>query len=133
MVPFYQENFSDSDKYEYNNIIFKFRIMNATSEISLKKGLRKKRQDHFPRLKITFDGILLEHNVTAEKILKHWHCRDNEALPSNVASRLQSNMSKLKSNDSIDVYLPVNGSVLPFLLIPFPEAGYIGIYGNTAI
>jgi len=106
--------------------------MNASAYL-FEQNHAKKSRDFFPRMKVSFSGRVVDHNDAAGKLLHEWHYDDSCILPKAVTHQLEVNMYKLKNNDSVDVYFPLNGTLIPFLIVPFLEAGYFGLYGSVAI
>ena len=78
-----------------------------------------------PVIKIDFKGEILYANMSSFDLLLNWACFASSNLPLDVVRKIQSNC--INNLQTFDVKF--NHRKINFMVVPFPEAGYIGIYG----
>jgi hypothetical protein len=84
----------------------------------------------FPVMKFDLENRLVYSNVAALPLLKEWKCRINEKLPSELVSRYPEIFHASFGRLDQDISIQCNDLMIHFTLVPFPEAGYIGMYGH---
>ncbi|MDQ3050058.1 MAG: hypothetical protein M3Q95_04145 [Bacteroidota bacterium] len=82
----------------------------------------------FPAFRFDLDNRLVFANVPALPLMKHWHCRINETIPAEVISRYPELFHTALSHRPMDVTVDMHNYTIRFSIVPFPEAGYIGMY-----
>ncbi len=83
----------------------------------------------FPVIKLDYNGRIIYHNVAAMPILSYWQCKLNEPV-NNQVKTIYPEIFNLQSPQSHDASVRYLDYVFHFSVIPYPEAGYIGIYGH---
>ncbi len=86
-------------------------------------------ENMFPVIKFDLNNRLTYANVAALPLMKEWNCRINEKLPSELVSRHPELFHAGISHLDQDLTIEVGDYMMHFSLVPFPEAGYIGMYG----
>lgn len=86
-------------------------------------------ESDFPVIKIGLDFTVLDCNVSALPILNHWNCRVNSRIPASVLKQYPEMANALKLNDEGGLHVNFKDFTIRFTIVPFPEAGYIGLYG----
>ncbi|KXK47523.1 MAG: hypothetical protein FNNCIFGK_01143 [Bacteroidia bacterium] len=84
----------------------------------------------FPVIKIDYSGKVVYHNVAAMPILSYWQCKLNEPV-NNQAKMIYPEIFNTKAPKEHDATIRYHEYLFHFSVIPFPEAGYIGIYGHS--
>jgi hypothetical protein len=82
----------------------------------------------FPAFRFDLDNRLVYANVPALPIMKNWKCRINERIPADVVNRYPELFHTALSHRPMDVTVEMNNYTVHFSIVPFPEAGYIGMY-----
>ena len=82
----------------------------------------------FPVFRFDLENRLVYANVPALPLMKHWQCRINERIPAEVVSRYPELFHTALSHRPMDVTVEMNNYTIRFSIVPFPEAGYIGMY-----
>ena len=83
----------------------------------------------FPVFKFDLENRLIFANVHALPLMKFWNCRINEKLPADIISRHPEIFHSAMSHRPQQLSVKCNDYQIRFALVPFPEAGYIGMYG----
>lgn len=86
-------------------------------------------ENMFPVFKFDMNNRLIYTNVAALPLMKEWKCKINEKLPSELVSKYPEIFHASISHQAQDLTIPCNEYLMNFSLVPFPEAGYIGMYG----
>lgn len=82
-----------------------------------------------PVIKINFKGDILYANMSSFDLLISWGCLAGRKLPTHIYEKV--NGSKLLQNRTFGInYL---NKKINFVVVPFAEAGYIGIYAYEII
>ncbi len=82
----------------------------------------------FPAFRFDLENRLIYANVTSLPLMKHWHCRMNERIPADIVSQYPELFHTALSHRPMDVTVEMNNYTIRFSIVPFPEAGYIGMY-----
>ena len=85
----------------------------------------------FPVFKFDLDNRLVYANVPSLPLMKHWQCRINEKMPASVVSRYPELFHVALSHRPMDVTVEMKNYIIHFSIVPFPEAGYIGMYAYS--
>lgn len=83
----------------------------------------------FPVLKVDYQFTLVSSNELALPLLHLISCRPGERLPDTVLNQCPEIIQCLESAIPGDCCMQVGETNIWFDLVPFPEAGYIGLYG----
>ncbi len=86
-------------------------------------------ESDFPVIKIGLDFTVLDCNVSALPLLNHWRCKINNRIPDTVMEQYPVILSSLQQNDESGMHVVFRDFIIRFTVVPFPEAGYIGLYG----
>ena len=86
-------------------------------------------ESDFPVIKIGLDYTIMDCNVSALPLLNLWNCQVNNPIPEKVMKQYPEIRDSVKSNDEGGLQVKYNDYVIRFTVVPFPEAGYIGLYG----
>jgi hypothetical protein len=86
-------------------------------------------ENMFPVMKFDLDNRLIYSNVAALPLMKEWNCKINEKLPSDFVSKYPEIFHASISHMAHDLSIELDDYLMHFSLVPFPEAGYIGMYG----
>lgn len=82
----------------------------------------------FPVLKFDYDFNVIHCNEPAQPLLSHWKCSEKNPLPIRVLENHPEIYVALRSNKIPDIKIQMTDRVIDCSIVPFPEAGYIGIY-----
>jgi len=85
----------------------------------------------FPVFRFDLENRLVYANVPALPLMKFWKCRINERVPGEVISRYPEMFHTALSHKPMDVTVEMNSYTINFSIVPFPEAGYIGMYAYS--
>lgn len=86
-------------------------------------------QDAFPVIRIGYDMRLLDSNLTALPLLSEWKVRKGSKIPDNVLNAYPEITQSLQDTNPSGCKVAFSGLNIWFDMVPFPEAGYIGLYG----
>ena len=86
-------------------------------------------RDAFPVIRISYDKRLIGSNLTALPLLGDWKCRQGNKLPSGLLIAYPEIENALKDLTPTQCKVQFGELQIWFDLVPFPEAGYIGMYG----
>lgn len=86
-------------------------------------------RDAFPILKIGYDKRLKSANLTAMPFLNKWNCTQGNRLPTALLKAYPEIAYSLKDKTPTECKIQFGELQIWFDLIPYPEAGYIGMYG----
>lgn len=82
----------------------------------------------FPVFKIDYSGKVVYHNVAAMPILSYWQCKLNEPV-NHQAKMIYPEIFNINAPGEHDTTIRYHEYLFHFSVIPFPEAGYVGVYG----
>ncbi len=85
----------------------------------------------FPVFRFDLDNRLIFANLPSLPLMKHWKCRINERIPADVVSRYPELFHAALSHRPMDVTVEMKNYIIRFSIVPFPEAGYIGMYAYS--
>ena len=83
-----------------------------------------------PIFKIDYRKKLIYYNVSAKPLLSYWKCLERNKVPVKLAGKHPEVFDKKSMTDYFEVDLKYHHHPVRFTVIPFPEAGYIGFYGD---
>lgn len=101
------------------------------STITEPQVLKIEKQNNFmiPTLKMDYDARIIYFNSSAMPILKYWNCLTTRKMPAYVLKGCPEIFDN-KAKSYYDISVKFNNHLLHFFVVPFPEAGYIGLYGD---
>lgn len=82
----------------------------------------------FPIFRFDLENRLIYANLAATPLMQHWKCRINERVPAEVMARYPELFHSVISHRPQDIQVTFNEYQISFSIVPFPEAGYIGMY-----
>jgi hypothetical protein len=82
----------------------------------------------FPVMKIDYNFNVIYCNEPAYPVLSKWNCRPQERLPLTVLDSHPGIYTAIKSTQTPDIEVEMDDVKVKCTVVPFPEAGYIGIY-----
>ncbi|MFN5324443.1 MAG: hypothetical protein ACK5C5_05965 [Bacteroidota bacterium] len=88
-------------------------------------------QSLFPVFKFNLEKKLVEANRASAPLLEKWGWKLNESLPSRVVSQHPQLFHCILSQTPADISVSMDGFQIHFSIVPFPEAGYIGMYAYS--
>ena len=88
-------------------------------------------QSLFPVFKFDLNRKLVEANFASTPLLEKWGWNINEGLPSKVLSEHPQIFHSILSQRPSEIAVAMDGFVIQFCIVPFPEAGYIGMYAYS--
>lgn len=86
-------------------------------------------RDIFPVMRFDMNHRLLGCNLTALPILSSWNCRKGSKLSPEIMRTFPELQDIWKNMNPSECRIIFSGLEIWFDVIPFPEAGYIGLYG----
>ncbi|HOZ83417.1 MAG TPA: hypothetical protein PLU85_12675 [Bacteroidia bacterium] len=94
-----------------------------------KTSTSKYENNMFPVIKLDYSGKIIYHNVAAMPILSYWQCKLNAPV-NNQVKAIYPEIFNVKTPVPHDASVQYLEYLFHFSVIPYPEAGYIGIYGH---
>lgn len=86
-------------------------------------------RDAFPVIKYDYQGVLVEANGTALPLLGQWKCRSGKKIPSSIMKTYPEMSCAIRNHQSVDCCVIMGDCKIWFDIVPYPEAGYVGMYG----
>ncbi len=86
-------------------------------------------RDRFPEIRIDLEKRIIACNLTALPLLNEWKLERSRELPDAVLQQYPEIASSLNHHRDNTCTVRFKGLNISFDIIPFPEAGYIGLYG----
>ncbi|HKR05733.1 MAG TPA: hypothetical protein VJY62_13950 [Bacteroidia bacterium] len=90
---------------------------------------QQKKECAFPVLKFDYNFNVIYSNNPANTILNHWDAKIKETVPTNILNTHPEIYNSLRNPAVADINIDLENTVIRCTVVPFPEAGYIGIYG----
>lgn len=90
---------------------------------------QQQKESMFPVMKFDYNFNVIYSNDHARPLMNHWNCDTKSPIPMNVLERHPEIYIALKNNLIPDINIKLDNQVIRCSIVPFPEAGYIGIYG----
>src|SRR4051812_42293794 len=97
----------------------------------MKKNKDNSMRNAFPVIKYDYSGKLITSNGTAMPLLGQWNCRQGASIPTPVMKMYPEMAYALKDQQPVECCITMGDCKVWFDIIPFPEAGYIGMYGHS--
>lgn len=86
-------------------------------------------REAFPVMRIDYQYRLIKTNTTALPLLNAWSCREGGKLPHQLLGQYPELKASFKSNVPTRCVISFQDLKIWFDVVPFPEAGYVGLYG----
>jgi hypothetical protein len=86
-------------------------------------------RDAFPVIQLSYDRKLVKSNLTALPLLNQWNCRKGSKIPKNILEMYPEIEYSMKDETPTECKIVFGDLQIWFDLVPFPQAGYIGLYG----
>ncbi|MEP7169146.1 MAG: hypothetical protein ABI855_07210 [Bacteroidota bacterium] len=90
---------------------------------------QQKKECAFPVLKFDYNFNVIYSNNPARTILNYWDTDITQSVPANILNRHPEIYNSLRNPSVADININLDDTVIRCTIVPFPEAGYIGIYG----
>ena len=90
---------------------------------------QQKKESALPVMKFDYNFNVIYSNTQAKPILNQWNTKMKGAIPTTVLNHHPEFFISLKNQHVTDINLEVDGTMVRCSIVPFPEAGYIGVYG----
>lgn len=88
----------------------------------------QKSENMLPVFRFDLENRLIYANDPALPLMKEWKCTINQKIPAVVISRYPELFHASMSHRATDMAVEFNNCVIHFSIVPFPEAGYLGMY-----
>ncbi len=85
----------------------------------------------FPVIKFSLDNKVIYHNTAAMAFMSKWGCELGKKVPSPLTKVMPGIFNTTEKFQTKDVNIPFNEYLFRFTMVPFKEAGYIGLYGYS--
>jgi len=86
-------------------------------------------RDAFPVIRIGYDMRILDSNLTAQPLLSEWNCRKGNKIPDTILQAYPEITESFNTTNPGGCKVAFSGLNIWFDMVPFPEAGYVGLYG----
>ncbi len=86
-------------------------------------------REAFPVMKIDYQHRLVKSNTTALPLLNAWGCREGGKIPHQLIGQYPELKASFKNNAPTQCVMHFQDLRITFDVVPFPEAGYVGLYG----
>lgn len=86
-------------------------------------------RDAFPVIRFDYRQRLLSSDVTALPMLNEWQCRKGTKIPHSILRSCPELEAAFDSPEAGTCVLSFGDLRIWFDLVPYPEAGYVGMYG----
>ena len=83
----------------------------------------------FPVMRIDYTKRLIDANLTAMPLLGEWNCRKGSIVPSQIFSTYSEIENSFNDKTPTTCKVSFGDLQIWFDIVPFHEAGYIGLYG----
>ena len=88
----------------------------------------KKEEVIFPVMKLDYNFNVIYCNEPAYPMLSKWNCRPKERVPMAVLEQHPGIYTAINTTQTPDIEVEMDDVIVKCTVVPFPEAGYIGIY-----
>jgi hypothetical protein len=92
---------------------------------------RPNNQSLFPVFKFDLDKKLVEANRASMPLLEKWGWKLDQSLPTHVISQYPQLFHAILGQRPTELAVSMDGFQIHFCVVPFPEAGYIGMYAYS--
>ena len=90
---------------------------------------QQKKECAFPVLKFDYNFNVIYSNTPAKSILNYWDTKMKASVPTTVLNNHPEIYNSLRNPSVQDIDINMNDTIVRCSVVPFPEAGYIGVYG----
>ncbi|MGI8891906.1 MAG: hypothetical protein ACR2GN_00465 [Bacteroidia bacterium] len=100
---------------------------NPEGNLSIIKSARtgKCNESTMPVIKVNFQGDILYANLASLPLMGEWGCSANQKLPGWFLSEFSDIFNHMSCHE---LKIPFSSYAIYFTVVPFVEAGYIGLY-----
>jgi signal transduction histidine kinase/PAS domain-containing protein len=122
-------------QFEFNDRDECIRGIGFTQDITERKQALQEKEDlarfpeenPFPVLRIAQDGTVLYSNQTSVTLMKHWDCRDGQAIPEKWKKITQKGLTDGKPSVAEET---IAQRVIFLIFCPILEENYVNVYGQ---
>ncbi len=82
----------------------------------------------FPVMKLDYNFNVIYCNEPAYPMLNMWNCKPTERIPIKVLESHPGIFNSINNAHAPDISIEMDDITVKCTVMPFPEAGYIGIY-----
>lgn len=86
--------------------------------------------ENVPMFKVDYDKKITYFNKSAMPYLSYWKCLEQNKIPVQISKQHPEMFDRKLKTDFYEVDLKYQNRMIHFTVIPFPEAGWIGFYGE---
>lgn len=86
-------------------------------------------RDMFPVMRFDYNKRLIDANLTALPLLGEWKCHKGGKIPAAILQSYPEINFAFSEKTPTECKVTFSGLNIWFDMIPYPEAGYIGLYG----
>ncbi|MBK7889248.1 MAG: hypothetical protein IPJ86_18705 [Bacteroidetes bacterium] len=86
-------------------------------------------RDAFPVMRFDYNKRLIDSNLTALPLLGEWKCRKGAKIPSAILKAYPEINFVFNDKVPTECKVTFSGLNIWFDMVPYPEAGYVGLYG----
>lgn len=86
-------------------------------------------RDAFPVMRMDYNKRLIDANLTAMPLLGDWNCRKGSKIPTQIFNTYNEIENSFNDKTPSTCKVSFGDLQIWFDIVPFPEAGYIGMYG----
>ena len=90
---------------------------------------QQKKECAFPVLKFDYNFNVIYSNSPARSILDYWETKIKGSVPTTILNNHPEIYNSLRNQTIHDININVEDTIIRCSIVPFPEAGYIGVYG----
>ena len=94
---------------------------------------QKRLMNSVPVFKINYNKELIYFNTGAMPLLDYWQCLNRRMAESKIVKQHPEIFEADSMKDYYEVNISYGTHYIRFRVVPFPEAGYIGFYGDPFI
>lgn len=86
-------------------------------------------RDAFPVIRMDYQQRLVTSNSTALPLLHAWNCKKGNKIPGEVLNQHPELIGSFRNPAPTECVINFGDLKIWFDVVPFPQAGYIGLYG----
>jgi hypothetical protein len=86
-------------------------------------------RDMFPVMRFDYNKRLIDANLTALPLLGEWKCHKGGKIPAAVLKSNPEFNFAFNEQRPTEFKVTFSGLNIWFDMVPYPEAGYVGLYG----
>jgi hypothetical protein len=96
-----------------------------------KNAKHKHESNMFPVIKFSLDNKVIYHNQAAMPFMGIWGCELDKKIPNQLNKVLPGVFNPDEKFQTKDVNIPYKEYLFRFSMVPFKEAGYVGLYAYS--